>query len=297
MPGGDEDRAGQCRTERGAQVRHAARQPGDVALVGVREAGLHDVDRRGEHRADTDTHQEQSGQERQHAGVLPDQQQEQQHAHGGDAEADLDQPALGMPPGEPFRRGRGGQDPDGGRGEHQPGLDGVVPAHLLQEHRDDEERALQDEPLDGLGTEAEVGRAVTEQPQRQQRFPAVALARPDVPEEPREDHRADADEQPHGGDAALGDQHRAADGEVLAGAEPAVGAGLQDAEYHEEQAQRGQHRAGHVERRSRAGDPRIDDPPGERDDRRHDHDLQHERRPPAEGTGDDAADQRPGRRA
>ena len=53
MPG-DEDRAGDGGAERGAEVGHAARQARDLALLLFVEAGLHDVDRRGEHQPDAE---------------------------------------------------------------------------------------------------------------------------------------------------------------------------------------------------------------------------------------------------
>jgi len=62
--------------------------------------------------------------------VGPDQDQQQDHAWGGDQEADDDQPPLRVAPSEPVGTDRGGQDSNGGRGEQQPGLDRVVMVDL-----------------------------------------------------------------------------------------------------------------------------------------------------------------------
>ena len=49
--------------------------------------------------------------------------------------------------------------------------------------------------------------------------------------------------------------------------------------------------------RVESGATRIDDPPAEQDDRPDDQGLEHERGPPADARGDQAADQRAGGRA
>src|SRR6202023_755476 len=72
--------------------------------------------------------------------------QRQEHADGGNQEPGDDQPSLRVPPGEPPGGGRGGQDPDRGRGEHQAGLDRAVVVDLLQVDGDGEEGSLQDQP-------------------------------------------------------------------------------------------------------------------------------------------------------
>jgi hypothetical protein len=151
---------------------------------------------------------------------------------------------------------------DAGRrgGQHQPGFDRVVAADLLQEDGDHEEGPLQDQPLHVLGRQSESGDAVAEEPGRHQRFPARPLPRADVPEEHGQEARADPGEQPHRRNSPGGQHHHPADGEVGPGDQPAVGARLQDAEDHEEQARRGQCRADDVEpllarRRGRLGDP------------------------------------------
>jgi hypothetical protein len=79
-------------------------------------------------------------------------------------EAGDDQPSLRVAPGKPVGGGRGGQDPDRGRGEDQAGLDRSVVVDLLQVHRDGEEASLQDEPLDGLSAQPQIGELVAEQP-------------------------------------------------------------------------------------------------------------------------------------
>jgi hypothetical protein len=96
------------------------------------------------------------------ARVCPDQHQQQDHAEGGDQEAGDDQPPLRVAPGEPVGADRSGQDPDRGRGQQQPGLDRVVVVDLLQVDRDGEERSLQDQPLDGLSGQPEVGDLIAE---------------------------------------------------------------------------------------------------------------------------------------
>ena len=65
-------------------------------------------------------------------------------------------------------------------------FDGVVPANRLEKDRDDERRAHQKQPLDVLSDQAEVGRAVPEQSQGDQRLLAGPLARADVEEEPEQ---------------------------------------------------------------------------------------------------------------
>ena len=76
--------------------------------------------------------------------------------------------------GEPLGGGSG-EDPDRGRGEDQAGLDRAVVVDLLQVYGDGEEASLQDEPLDCLGAQPQVGDLVAEQAQRQQHIPALFL--------------------------------------------------------------------------------------------------------------------------
>ena len=66
----------------------------------------------------------------------------------------------------------------------------------LQVHRDDEERALHEEPLDGLGDQAEVGRFVAEELQRQQRLAVAPLQVGRVAHVAGEDDRAERHEEP-----------------------------------------------------------------------------------------------------
>jgi len=61
---GDEDRSRDGGAERGAEVRDAARQPGDLALLMFGECGLHDIDRWCQHCAEPEPDERQSGCER-----------------------------------------------------------------------------------------------------------------------------------------------------------------------------------------------------------------------------------------
>ena len=166
----------------------------------------------------------------------------------GDDEAGHDQRPLRAPLGEPLGGERRDQHADRRRGEDDPGLDRVVAADGLQEDGDDERDAHQQQPLDVLGHQPEVRRAVLEQPGRQQRLLARALASADVEEEPEQERGADAPAAPP------------------SAAEVAVG--LQDPEHDEEHADRRQDRADRVERSRRVGRDRIDDPAAEQDDQR-----------------------------
>jgi hypothetical protein len=94
---------------------------------------------------------------------------------------------LGAPAGEPLGPQGGDQDADGRRGEDDAGLDGVVAANGLEEDRDHEGGPQQQQPLDVLGDQAEVGGAVAEQPGGQQRFLPGPLPGPDVEEEPAQE--------------------------------------------------------------------------------------------------------------
>src|SRR4029079_10032534 len=94
--------------QRRPQVRDAAGQAGDLALIGLGEAGLDDVDRGGQHGPDPDAEQQQPRYPPPDACFRPDQEQQQEHAGRGGAEPGDDQPSLRVPPGEPVGRGRGG---------------------------------------------------------------------------------------------------------------------------------------------------------------------------------------------
>jgi hypothetical protein len=94
--------------------------------------------------------------------------------------------------------------------------------------------------------------------------------------EPEQNERTDSDEDPDRRHATLGDDHRAGDREVGAGGEPAVRARLEDAEYHEEQSDRGQDRAEQVEARRCSRACWVRDPHGHDDDCRHNEHLQDE---------------------
>src|SRR6202042_2455606 len=140
-----------------------AGKAGDVGLVGVGEAGLDDVDGGGQHHPDPGPEQQQPRNPGPYARVRPDQGEQQDHADGGDQEAGDDQPPLRVAPGQPGGGDGDGEDSDGGRGEHQPGLDRVVLPDFLQVDRDHKEGSLQDQPLDGLRAEPQVGGLVPEQ--------------------------------------------------------------------------------------------------------------------------------------
>src|SRR4051794_5413902 len=90
----------------------------------------------------------------------------------------------------------GQQDADGGRDESETGLDRGVAALLLQEDRDHEEDALQYEPLDVLGEQAEVRRPVAEEADRDGRRTAAVFAGPGVHEGACQDRHAECDVSP-----------------------------------------------------------------------------------------------------
>ena len=65
--------------------------------------------------------------------------------------------------GEPFGGEGRDQESDGGGGEDDAGLDGVVAAHDLQVGGDHERHAHQQQPLGVLGDESEVGGPIAEE--------------------------------------------------------------------------------------------------------------------------------------
>ena len=151
----------------------------------------------------------------------------------GDDEAGDDQGSLRAPLGEPLGGERGDQDARGRRGEDHSGLDRVVAADLLEEDGDDERDPHQQQPLDVLGDQAEVGRAVPEQPEREQRLPA------------RRARARGCRGRTRPGSAAPTARNTAISDEFVVG--------LQDAEHDEEHADRRQDRSDHVERARRVG--------------------------------------------
>jgi hypothetical protein len=157
-----------------------------------------------------------------------------------------------------------------------PRLDCVVAAHHLQERRHDERGAHQEQPLDVLRDQGEVGHPVPEEGDREQRLLACALTGSDIEEEPGKQNRGN------------GQQDRR---------QREIGVRLQDSHHQHDQTGRREDRSDHVEGAPRIGWKRVDDPPGEDDDDRNNHCLEHERRPPADRGGDDPTDQRAGRRS
>jgi len=127
-----------------------------------------------------------------------------------------------------------------------------------------------------LGDEAEVRRAVLEQPRGQQRLPAGPLARAGVEEEPDQEGRSGRQEHGH---------------------QQAVGVGLEDPEHDEEHAHGGEDGAEGVEGTRRVRRDGILHAASEQDDQHDDSRLEDERRPPADRRSDEAADQRTCRRA
>ena len=172
---GHQDRAGDGGAERRAEVGDAAREPGDLALLLLGEARLHEVDRRRQHHAQAEPDQQQPGREAPRARRGVDQGEQQPDAGDGDDEAGeisvrcawrlASRSAASDETRRPTRR----------RGEDHAGLDRVVVAHHLQEHRDDERHAHQQQPLEVLGGQRQVGGAVAEQGGRQQRLLARSL--------------------------------------------------------------------------------------------------------------------------
>jgi hypothetical protein len=106
-------------------------------------------------------------------------------------EAGGDQGLLLTPLGQPLGRERGNEHAEGRRGEDHAGLDRAVVALGLEEDRDDERHAHQQQPLEVLGDHPQVRGAVAEQVERQQRILAPALPRPDVHEEPGQERESD----------------------------------------------------------------------------------------------------------
>ena len=146
----------------------------------------------------------------------------------------------------------------------------------LEEDRDRERHAHEEQPLEVLGAQPEIRGAVAEQVGGQQRFLSSALPGTDVKEEAGQERDPDCQ-----GD----DQQRV------------VVAGLQDPEQDEEHADRGEDRAERIKRALRIRRHRIDDPTGEDDDRADDYGLEDERGLPTDALGDRTSDQRSRRRA
>ena len=169
----------------------------------------------------------------------------------------------------------------------------AVAADRLQEDRDHEEAALQDEPLHVLGHQPQIRRSIAEQSGGQQRFFTASLLCPNVSEEPDQEDCPDPDQRPHRGDAAFADQDRVADHEVLLCSHPAIVSGLQDAQHHEDQTDGRQNGPHDIEPCLRA--LRTRELPTHEEDRQHHKDLGNERSPPADGARDETANQRAGR--
>jgi hypothetical protein len=133
----------------------------------------------------------------------------------------------------------------------------LYPRNRLEKDRDDERRAHQKHPLDVLSDQAEVGRAVTEQSQGDERLRAGPLARADVEDEPEQEGGSDCQEHRH---------------------EHEVVVGQQDPEHHEEHADGRQDRSDSVEWAGWVGSDGIDDAAAEEGDYRYHADLEEERR-------------------
>ena len=145
---GDDDRAGQRDAERGSEIGDAARQAGDVALIPLRERRLHHVDRRGQHDPDAEPMSSSPGTKVQYAGVFADQRQEQTAMPTVVVmnPARISQRWVRRRASRPAAADDA-RMPSVAGDQHQAGLDRVQAPHLLQEHRDHEERTLQDQPL------------------------------------------------------------------------------------------------------------------------------------------------------
>ena len=205
--------------------------------------------------------------------------QGEQDADAGDRddEAGQDEGPLRAPLGEPLGGERRHQQADGGGGEDHAGLDRVVAAHDLQVGRDDERHAHQQQPLDVLRDEAEVGGAVAEQRRRQQRL----LARP-----------------------LLG-AHRAGRTTTRTSApatsRPSISQPLLSAARMPmtTRTRPTADRTAPTVSKGRVGSAGSGSsmPAAQQDDHRDDQGLEDEGRPPADRRGDEAADQRPGRGA
>ena len=99
---GNKDGAGDSGSEAGAEVGHAAGQAGDLTLQVVREAGLHDIDRRGKHQAEAEANEEQTWGEGPGGRRNPDDQQQDTNACDRENESGKDEGPLGKPLSETF---------------------------------------------------------------------------------------------------------------------------------------------------------------------------------------------------
>ncbi len=234
------------------------------------EAGLDDVHRRGEHAAEPEPDEEEPGHEGPGARRRSDHDDEQGDSPDGEDEARHDERPLGAAPGEALRAEGGEEQADRRRGEDHAGLDGVVAAHDLEVCRDRERHPQEHQPLDVLGDEAQVGGPLPEQRRRKQWFDAGAFLGAHLGEEPHEDERA---------------------GEDQARRQPDVGVRSQDPHDDENEAGRGQDSPERVEGAGRVGRNRVLDPPAQPQDHGDDQRLEHERCPPADRGGDQAADE------
>ena len=148
-------------------------KPGDLALLLVGERRLHDVDRRREHRAETESDEQESGCERPRAGrcLLTSARRTTMPTIVATKPVTIER-SLRVLLGEPLGGERRHEDAAGGGGEDHAGLDGVVAADDLEVRRDDERRAHEQQPLHVLGDEPEVRGAVAEQLQSTAAVPA-----------------------------------------------------------------------------------------------------------------------------
>ena len=133
------------------------------ALQLLGEAGLHEVDRGGQHDPEAEADQQQAGREGDDARRGPDQGEQEPDPGHRDDEARDDQGLLRAALGESLRGERRDQDADRRRGEDDARLDRVVAADRLQEDGDGERDPHEQQPLDVLGDQPEVRCAVLEQ--------------------------------------------------------------------------------------------------------------------------------------
>jgi hypothetical protein len=120
---GDQDGAGDRRTERRTEVGDAPREPRDLALQLPGEARLHDVRRGSKHRAHAEAERQQPAHERSDAVRATDEADQEHDPDEGDDEAGDDQRLLLEPLGEALGDEGRGEDAERRRGEDDARLD------------------------------------------------------------------------------------------------------------------------------------------------------------------------------